>query len=82
MKNNENKNAFTLVETLITLTILGVVAAITIPYLIQKYIETTNRVKVKKAMAAYEKVINDIVVENDNFWINKEWQSDIVFYFL
>ena len=65
MKNRKNKKAFTLAETLITLTILGVVAAITIPALIQKYIEATNRTKVKKAMAAYEKVISQLVVENN-----------------
>ena len=73
---NENNNlachcidkkrvAFTLQETLITLTILGVVASITIPALIQKYIEATSRVKVKKAMAAYEKAVNQMVVENN-----------------
>ena len=59
------KRAFTLAETLITLTILGVVAAITLPYLIQKYNEATNRTKVKKAMAAYEKVVGQMVVENN-----------------
>ena len=65
MKNINKKKAFTLAETLITLTILGVVAAITIPSLIQKYLEATNRTKVKKAMAAYEKVIRQLIVENN-----------------
>ena len=48
------KQGFTLAETLITLTILGVVAAITVPSLINKQIESANRTKVKKAMAVYE----------------------------
>ena len=57
--------AFTLAETLITLTILGVVAAITIPALINKYNESANRTKLKKAMAAYEKALNQMIIDND-----------------
>ena len=64
-KGEGNKSGFTLQETLIALTILGVVAAIAIPSLIQKYIEATSRVKVKKAMAAYEKAVNQMVLENN-----------------
>ena len=59
------KRAFTLAETLITLTILGVVAAITIPALVNRQIENSNRTKVKKAMATYEKALNQIVIDND-----------------
>ncbi|MBQ7450083.1 type II secretion system protein [bacterium] len=59
------KKAFTLAETLITLSILGIVAAITIPALINKYTESANRTKVKKAMTTYEKVINSMLIEND-----------------
>ena len=58
-----HSSGFTLAETLITLTILGVVAAITVPSLINKYIESSNRTKVKKAMAAYEKALNQIIIE-------------------
>ena len=76
MKNINKKKAFTLAETLITLTILGVVAAITIPAMIQKYIEATNRTKVKKAMAAYEKAIWQMVVENGNSAISS-WADGI-----
>ena len=61
----ESFEAFTLAETLITLTILGVVAAITVPSLINKYSEAANRTKVKKAMAAYEKALNQMIIEND-----------------
>ena len=61
----KNKNAFTLAETLITLTILGIVAAITIPSLINHYKEVSNRTKVKKAMATYEKALNQMVIDYD-----------------
>ena len=77
MKNNENKKGFTLAETLITLTILGVVASITIPALINKYIEATNRVKVKKAMAAYEKAVDQMVVENNISGSIKSWADEV-----
>ena len=63
MKNLEK--GFTLAETLITLTILGVVAAITVPSLINKYSESANRTKLKKAMAAYEKALNQMIIDND-----------------
>lgn len=62
---SDRKLAFTLAETLITLTILGVIAAITVPMLINKQMEAANRTKVKKAMSEYEKVINNILIEND-----------------
>ena len=61
----KKKVAFTLAETLITLTILGVVAAITVPMLINKQMEAANRTKVKKAMTNYEKALSQILVEND-----------------
>lgn len=59
---NVKKVAFTLAEVLITLTILGVIAAITVPTLISKQNESANRVKLRKAMAVYEKALNDIAV--------------------
>ena len=59
------KKAFTLAETLITLTILGIVVVIVVPSLINRQVENANRTKVKKAMSAYEKAINMMVVKND-----------------
>ena len=59
------KNAFTLAETLITVVILGIVAAIVVPNLINRQVENANRTRVKKAMASYEKAINYIIIEND-----------------
>ena len=46
---NKTKNAFTLAEVLITLVIIGVVAALTIPTAISKYKEKEKQAKVKKA---------------------------------
>ena len=60
-----NSYGFTLAETLITLTILGIVAAITVPGLINRQQEAANKTKVKKAMTMYEKALNQMIIEND-----------------
>ena len=66
MKENKSiQCGFTLAEILITVVILGIVAAILVPNLINRQVENANRTKVKKAMAAYEKAINYIILEND-----------------
>ncbi len=62
---NAHSSAFTLAETLITLSILGIVAAITIPVLIGRQVDFQNRSKVGKAMAAYERAINQMLIDND-----------------
>ena len=62
---SNRKKAFTLAETLITVVILGIVAAILVPNLIKNQVENANRTKVKKAMASYEKAINYMIIEND-----------------
>jgi len=57
------KKGFTLAEVLITLGIIGVVAALTMPSLIAKYKEKATVVKVKKAYSvlsqAYTRALND-----------------------
>src|SRR5574344_966823 len=57
------KNAFTLAEVLITLGIIGVVAALTIPTLMQKTEERETVSKLKKVYStlqnAYSRAIND-----------------------
>jgi len=60
---NYNK-AFTLAEVLITLTILGVVAAITIPTLINRQNEVAAKTKVKKAIRDFEQVATSYMAEN------------------
>ena len=57
------KKAFTLAEVLITLGIIGVVAALTMPALIAKYKEKETIVRLKKAYSmmsqAYQLAINE-----------------------
>ena len=54
MTNNDCQNAFTLAEVLITLGIIGVVAAMTLPSLIQKFREKEYTTKLKKFYAVME----------------------------
>ena len=56
--------AFTLAETMIVLVILGIVAAITIPALVRRHVESSNRTRIRKAMTVYDTAINKMVVEN------------------
>ena len=65
VRPRSDRSGFTLAETLITLTILGIIAAITIPALINKQLDNANKTKVKKSMEAYEKALNQMVIEND-----------------
>ncbi|MBQ7450776.1 type II secretion system protein [bacterium] len=58
-----NVKAFTLAEVLITLSILGVVAAITVPQMIRYQSEKTAITKMKKAISIYEKLANDYIAE-------------------
>lgn len=61
---NSNIYAFTLAEVLITLAIIGVVAAMTIPVLIQKTNETQTISKVKKVYSALCGVYQQLIAEN------------------
>lgn len=56
--------AFTLAETLITLGIIGVVAALTIPGLIQSYQKQQTVVKLKKAYAILNQIARNSSNEN------------------
>ena len=58
------KKAFTLAEVLITLAIIGVVAAVTIPTLVQKYKEQVTVTKVKKAYAVLTNAMQMAIIEN------------------
>lgn len=58
------KAAFTLAETLITLTILGIIASITIPNLINSYNERQYVTKLKKEYATLSNALEAAVVEN------------------
>ena len=55
---------FTLAETMVTLAILGVVAAITVPAIMRHQASSANRVKIKKALAVYDSAVNQMIIEN------------------
>ena len=61
-KLNLKKAAFTLAETLITLTIIGVVAALTIPNLISSYQKHTYVVGLKKAYSQLQNAVKMIPI--------------------
>ncbi len=61
-KLNLKKAAFTLAETLITLTIIGVVAALTIPNLISSYQKHTYVVGLKKAYSQLQNAMKMIPI--------------------
>ena len=58
------KNAFTLAEVLITLGIIGIVAAMTMPSLIQKYQEQVTVTKVKKFYSEFSQAYSMAIMEN------------------
>lgn len=62
-----NKKAFTLAETLITLAIIGVVAALTIPGIVQKYEEKVTVVKVKKVYSLLSNALQLAEFEQGTF---------------
>ena len=64
------KNAFTLAEVLITLTIIGVIAALTIPNLMQKQQNHANYVALKKTYSILQNAYKLAVRENGNFNFN------------
>ncbi len=57
---------FTLAETLITLGIIGIIAAITIPSLITKYRRTVASTKLKKFYSTINQAIRQSIAENDD----------------
>ncbi len=63
-QHNKRKFAFTLAEVLITLGIIGVVAAMTLPSLIQKYQEQVTVNKVKKFYSLMSQAIQCASVDN------------------
>ena len=62
--NSLKKSAFTLAEVLITLGIIGVVAAITLPSLIQRNIEKQRVTQLKKAYSELSQAYNLAIAEN------------------
>ncbi len=74
IKNNKNF-AFTLAEVLITLAIIGIVAAITIPSLVQKYQEKARVTALKKFYATITQAVQMAIIEHgtpDMWGISRE----------
>ncbi len=66
----QNSKGFTLAETLITLVIIGIVAAITVPTLITKYQKEQTVTRLKKAYSALSQTTARAVADNGpiNTW--------------
>ena len=71
------KAAFTLAETLITLTIIGVIAALTIPNLISSYQKHTYVVGLKKAYSQLQNAMSAGWNESGHLDENGQWVSDV-----
>jgi prepilin-type N-terminal cleavage/methylation domain-containing protein len=70
----KNKNGFTLAEVLITLAIIGVVAALTIPSVVKNYQKTQTTAKLRKAWSAINQAYNMSQAQNGMYqtWDNAE----------
>lgn len=63
---NKSKFGFTLAEVLITLGIIGIVAAITIPGLITKYRRSVVETKLKKFYSTMNQAIRHSIADNED----------------
>ena len=63
----KTKNAFTLAEIIISVMILGIIASVTVPVLINKYHERTTISKVKRTYSQLNQAILMAVANNGNF---------------
>lgn len=63
---NEQRNGFTMAELLITLAIIGIVAALTIPSLVQKYKERALITSLKKFYSTFSQAVN-LAVANEGY---------------
>lgn len=83
-----NKRAFTLAEVLITLGIIGVVAAMTLPTLLNKYQEVVTVNKVKKFYSTINNAFLRAVTEHGNVntwgyedvggWVSSKKNSELI----
>jgi prepilin-type N-terminal cleavage/methylation domain-containing protein len=78
--DNFRKNAFTLAEVLITLGIIGVIAALTMPALISRYQENVLKIRFKKAFSlisqAYKKAEADLEYIPECYYIEGAGSED------
>lgn len=71
----KHNNAFTLAEVLITLGIIGVVAAVTMPTLISNYQKAYTVNKIKKNIAIFSQAIQRSFADEQGFF---DWDKSIV----
>lgn len=85
LKSHENAHAFTLAEVLIVLAIIGVVAALTIPTLIQNYKKHVVVTKLQKAYSTLQNAFELAKVEHGDYetwkWNQFDTQQESVQYF-
>lgn len=67
MQKNKRNNGFTLAEVLITLAVIGVIAALTIPLLSASVSKITYYENFKKQYALLSQAMNALVLENGDF---------------
>ena len=67
-------DGFTLAEVLITLVIIGVIAAITVPTLITKYQKEQTVTRLKKAYSALAQTTNRAIADNGPI---KNWETNV-----
>ena len=72
MRSNMKTKGFTLAEVLITLTIIGVIAAITIPNLMQNYRKHERITQIKTAYSIIQNAVRMSVAENGDTYT---WDS-------
>ena len=72
--NNSRKIAFTLAEVLITLGIIGVVAAMTMPALIANHRKTVLKTQFKKAYSELQQVNQNFIKDYDMNLCEYNWQ--------
>lgn len=80
--NLEFNKAFTLAETLITLAIIGVVAAITIPVLFNDYQSSAYKQSWRKAYSVFSQAYIQLLSENNLNWTSSvNMKNDFLPYF-
>lgn len=70
-----NKKGFTLAETLITLVVLGVIAAVLIPT-IMNVAPDNNKVMFKKAYSTLERTVSELINDETKYPAGTSWSND------
>ena len=73
------KKAFTMAEVLITLGIIGIVAAMTLPTVINNARDRQFRAMFKKQVSVISQALQMIIVEDENVMVFEKW-SDMMYY--